>query len=198
MVARPGHPDQLTLQDFYQVAAQRGELKGYWGKRWGQTEEYYSTWISDTNLPSLTIEQAVTLYQAAGGRRSAEFKGNSLEEIRDSLDFLLYDTIKLEGRFDECVAEGGSYKLAGAGKEFVSYLLCLRGPTLFGTWNVNAERALRVLGMYPDTLRKGHWGLRYLDLLEVLQRVRLRFGLDDFREVDVFTHWVSKSARALR
>lgn len=193
MAALPGHPNQLILQDSYHKAVQQGELKGYWSRRWRRAEEY-STWISDTSLPSLSMEQAVALYQASGGRRSAEFKSNNLEEIRDSLDFLLYDTIKLEGRFDECVTEGGSYKLASAGKEFVSYLLCLREPALFGIWNASAERALRVLGMYPGTLRKGHWGLRYLDLLEVLQRVRLKLGLADFREVDVFAYWASKSA----
>ncbi|HZA21915.1 MAG TPA: hypothetical protein VFA32_04815 [Dehalococcoidia bacterium] len=197
MVVRPGRPDQLTLRDSYQEAVQQGDLKGYWSKRWGRSEEY-PAWISDTNLPALSKEQAVALYQASGGRRSAEFKSNNLEEIRYSLDFLLYDTIKLEGRFDECVAEGGSYTLTGAGKEFVSYLLCLREPSLLGTWNASTERALRVLDIYPDTLRKGHWGLRYLDLLEVLQRVRLKLGLGDFREVDLFAYWVARMTRASR
>ena len=197
MVARPGHPDQLTLRDSYQEAVRQGALKDYWQKRWGRVGEF-SGWLTEANLPALSLEQAIALYRTSGGRRSAEFKCNTPEEIRDSLDFLLYDTIKLESRFDECVSEGGAYQLAGAGKEFMSYLLCLREPALLGVWNTSAERTLKLLGMYPDTLRKGHWGLRYLDLLEVLHRVRLRFGLDDFREVDVFTHWVSKSARALR
>jgi hypothetical protein len=192
MVARPGC--QLTLQASYREAVQRGMLEDYWGRRWGRAEEY-SRWLSDINLPSLSKEQAVALYRASGDRRSAEFNSNPLEEIRDSLDFLLYDTIKLEGRFDECVSEYGSYQLAGAGKEFVSYLMCLHDPGLFGVWNTSAERALRVLGRYTDTLRKGHWGLRYLDLLEALQRVRLSFALADLREVDQFTYWVSKSAR---
>ena len=40
----------------------------------------------------------------------------------------MYDTIRLEGRFQECAAEGGAYKSAGAEKEFVSYLLCLKDP----------------------------------------------------------------------
>ena len=195
MVARSGHPDQLTPRDSYQEAVRQGALKDYWQKRWGRAGEF-AGWLTEANLPSLSLEQAIALYQASGGRRGAEFRSNTLEDIRDSLDFLLYDTIKLESRFDECVSEGGSYQLAGAGKEFMSYLLCLRQPALLGVWNASAERALRVLGSYPGTLRKGHWGLRYLDLLEALQRVRLRFQLADFREVDLFAYWVAKSARA--
>lgn len=197
MVARPGRPDYLTLRDSFPEAVQQGTLRHYWEKRWGRAGEY-AGWLSDANLPSLSMEQAVTLYQSSGGRRSAQFKSNTLEEIRDSLDFLLYDTIKLEGRFDECVAEGGAYALAGTSKEFISYLLCLRNPALFGVWNASAERALRVLGLYPATLRKGHWGLRYLDLLEVLQQLRVRLRLGDFREVDLFCHWASRSARGPR
>jgi hypothetical protein len=113
------------------------------------------------------MEQALTLYRASESNRLAEFEGNSIEEIRDSLDFLLYDTIKLEGRFGECATNGGAYKLApdrdrglaGAGKEFVSYLMCLRYPTLFAIWNRPAEGALKLLGMYPATLRDGDLGL---------------------------------------
>lgn len=197
MVAQPGHPDQLSLPDSYREAVQQGVLKDYWRRRWGRAEES-SGWLSEANLPSLSMEQAVALYQASGSRRSREFRNNALDEIRDSLDFLLYDTIKLESRFDECVVEGGSYQLAGAGKEFMSYLLCLRQPALLGVWNASAERALKVLGMDPSTLRKGHWGLRYLDLLEALQRMRLRFQLADFREVDQCAYWAAKSARASR
>ena len=72
------------------------------------------------------------LYRASGGREASAFTSVPIEELRDSLDFLLYDTIKLEGRFDECVNPDGAYKLQGAGKEFVSWLLCLRNPGIAG------------------------------------------------------------------
>jgi len=138
------------------------------------------------------MSRALTLYRASGSSRIAEFETNSIEEVRDSLDFLLYDTIKLEGRFSECASDGGAYKLAGAGKEFVSYLMCLRDSTLFAVWNRPAEGALKLLGMYPATLRDGDLGLRYLDLLEVLQRVRRQLGLAQFQAVDEFCYMVSR------
>ena len=192
MVARPGRPDQLTLRETYVSTAQSGQLVAYWKKRWHRSDEF-AGWLAEARLPALSMEQAIALYRASGGGRSGDFKANSIDEIRDSLDFLLYDTIKLEGRFDECVSPEGAYRLAGAGQGFVSYLLCLREPNLFGLWNNQAECMLKALGSYPDTLRKGHWGLRYIDLLDVLQRVRMQMGLADFREVDQFAYWLAKS-----
>jgi len=197
MVARSGHPDWITLRGSYGSAVQAGQLDAYWRKRW-QKFEQFAVWLSGPSLPTLSIEQATALYRASGSRHSQDFKTNSIGEIRDSLDFLLYDTIKLEGRFDECVSPGGAYQLAGAGKEFVSYLLCLREPGLFGLWGSQVERSLKFLGLYPATLSQGHWGLRYLDLLDALQRVRLQMGLVDFREVDRFAHWVARSVPQTR
>ena len=186
-----GHPDQLALAQGYRQAVASGELHNYFRRHWQKSQEY-AGWLSENQLPELSVEQAATLYRASGGSRSADFKANSIAEVRDSLDFLLYDTIKLEGRFDECVSPEGAYKLVGAGKEFITYLLCLREPTLFCVWNANGERALKKLSRYPDTLRKGHWGLRYVDLLDSLHRVRLQMGLPDFREVDQFVYWMGK------
>lgn len=197
MVTRPGRPGQLALAEDYRRAAQQGYLESYRRRRWEKVQEY-NQWLSPSALPELTLEQALALYRASGGNRPGEFRANSVEDIRDSWDFLLYDTIKLEGRFDECVSPEGAYRLAGAGKELVSYLLCLRDPALFGVWNAAAERALKALDLYPETLRRGHWGLRYLDLLEALQRLRLRTGLEDFQAVDQFAYWVARAARTSR
>lgn len=189
MGTRPDTATWLAAWGAYQQASISGQLEQYRRRRWGRTNEF-GAWLASATLPNLSPEQALALYRAGGGLRSAQFQTNPIEEVRDSLDFLLYDTIKLEGRFEECAAEGGAYKLAGAGKEFVSYLLCLRDPALFGVWNSGVERALRRLGIYPETLRQGHLGLGYLDLLEVLQLVRQHLGLPDFRAVDEFAHGI--------
>jgi hypothetical protein len=141
------------------------------------------------------MDQALCLYRASGGTRCRQFQTNPIEEIRDSLDFLLYDTITLEGRFEECVSEQGAYRLAGAGKGFMSYLLCLRDPSLFGIWNPNVERALRLLNLYPPTMGRGHLGLGYLDLLDVLQEVKRRVGLADFAAVDEFCYGLARAAK---
>ncbi len=110
-------------------------------------------------------------------------------------DRLLYDTMKLEARFQECVAEGDAYKLAGAGKGFISYLMCVKDHDLFAVWNSNAELAFRKLGVPTQSLRKGPLGLSYLDLLEASTVVRSRLGLADFRAVDEFSFNIIGSGR---
>jgi hypothetical protein len=188
------NPHQLALLESYQQAIGLGQLEGYRKRRWHRAEEFTS-WLIQSALPSLCMQQALDLYRASGGNRSGEFKANPIEEIRESLDFLLYDTIKLEGRFDECASDEGAYQLSGAGKEFMSYLLCLREPALFAVWNTRAERALRLWGLYPETLQKGRVGIRYLDFLDALQRLRQQLGLADFRSVDELTYWITRPTR---
>jgi hypothetical protein len=187
----PGNSRQLALLEPYQQAVKAGQLESYRKRRWRRSEEFAS-WLTEAALPSLAMQQAMALYRSSSGTRSGEFKTNPIEEVRDSLDFLLYDTIKLEGRFDECVSDDGAYKLSGAGKEFMSYLLCLREPALLASWNTHAERALRWWGLYPETLKKGPVGVRYLDFLDALQRLRQQLGLADFRSVDEFAYWIAR------
>lgn len=183
--------DRFELAQAYRETAQTGVLASYWKRRWNRSQEM-AGWLEPEALPELTEQQSRALYRASGSSKISEFSANSLAEISDTIDFLLYDTVTLEARFNECVAEGGAYRLAGAGKEYISYLLCLRQPGLLAVWNTAAERALRRLGRYPSSMGKGHMGLRYMDLLEATHRLRPEFGLADFREVDEFCYFVSR------
>ena len=177
------------LRRIHDEASAAGKLDAYRKKRWSGAAEF-AGWLEQDTLTHLSSEQALRLYRASGGRDSTAFSSIPIEEVRDSLDFLLYDTIKLEGRFDECVSPGGAYKLAGAGREFISWLLCLRNPALFCVWNGNAEKMLRRAGMFPVAMKRGPEGIRYLDLLEALGRLGSRSGLPDFIAVDE-TAWLA-------
>ena len=160
-----------------------GRLAAYRKQKWDRSQEF-AGWLEQTALESLEPTQALALYRASGGRDAKAFRANPIDELRDSFDFLLYDTIKLEGRFDECAAPEGAYRMLGAGKEFVSYLLCLREPGLLGVWNSNSERLLRLMDTYPPGMKRGPIGIRYLDLLDGLNRARFQLQLSDFRTVD--------------
>ena len=171
------------LQELFTLAEDDQRLQAYRRKKWRRSAQFRG-WLEQEALAGLDMGQALELYRASGGRDTAHFKTNAIEEIRDGLDFLLYDNIKLEGRFDECAAPEGAYRMAGAGKEFPSYLLCLSNPGLFAVWNGNAERLLRRAGLLPDRMKRGPIGIRYLDILEALNQVRARSGRRDFREID--------------
>ena len=188
-------PERFRLAQAYRETAQTGALANYWKRRWQRSPEMVD-WLSEQELPSLSEQRARSLYRASGGGRAREFAANGLADITETIDFLLYDTITLEARFNECAAEGGAYKLAGAGKEFISYLLCLKQPTLLGVWNPAAERGLRRLDRYPRSMGAGHLGLRYLDLLDATHRLRPEFGLADFREVDEFLYFITRRGAA--
>ena len=179
------------LRTMYDEAVGLGKADAYRKRRWGRAAEFIP-WLEESSLPELSSAQAMRLYRASGGRDAKAFAANPIEEVRDSLDFLLYDTIKLEGRFDECASEGGAYRLAGAGKEFVSWLLCLRNPVLFGVWNTNAERMLRLVRAYPESLKRGPMGIRYLDMLEALARVQAQSRVPDFIEVDIMSYLATR------
>ena len=194
MATGPGGTDWVGLREAFIQAQSQPYLQIYRRKRW-QRSEKFAKWVDDARLPDLTMEQALSLYAAAGGRQREEFESNSILEIRESLDFLLYDTVKLEGRFQECGAKVGAYKLEGAGKEFVSFLLCVRDPMLFAVWNSNVVKMLKQLKIQTATFTQGPLGICYLDLLEALAPVRRRLGLPDFRAVDEFAYTVTRSAR---
>ena len=193
MVVRPGVADWVALGEALRKAQNQPILQKYRRRRWERSVEF-AGWVHNAALPCLSTEQATSLYVASGGRRREEFSSNAIEDVRESLDFLLYDTVKLEGRFQECAAEGGAYKLTGAGKEFVSYLLCVRDPLLFAVWNSNAEGALRKVGVKTEALTKGPLGVAYIDLLEASSFVRRLMGLADFRSVDEFSYLVNRPA----
>ena len=188
---RPGLTELPALIDGYQRALDQGLLESYRKRRWSRREDF-SGWLAQENLPDLSLDQAAAVFRASGGSRPAEFKSNPIEEIRDTLDFLLYDDVKLEGRFDECAAEGGGFKLAGAGKEFASYVLCVQEPALFAVWNSNADRVLRRTGILNASMKTGPMGIQYLDVLDCLARLRYRLGFADYMALDEFSYAVTR------
>ncbi len=186
-------PDWTALAEAFRRGAQDGELDAFRRRRWGNDRR--ANWLEQDYLPSLTDAEATALYRGAGGRQTKRFTTNPIVEVRDAVDFLLYDTIKLENRFEECATEAGGFGLAGAGKEWPSYLLTLREPTLFAPWSPHTERALRRLGMLPHGLRSGHPGLCYIDLLDTLAVLAHRMQLPDFRGVDEFCYLNGRQKR---
>ena len=179
-------PDWSALTHAFGKAADAGELNAFRRRRWGTADA--EQWLEQDALTGLSETQAVALYRGAGGRQLSKFRTNPIDEVRDAVDFLLYDTIKLENRFEECAVETGGFGLAGAGQEWPSYLLTLREPGLFAPWSPHTERALRRWEMLPSGFKGGHPGLCYIDLLDILHGLRVRVGLPDFRSVDEFCY----------
>ncbi len=165
--------------------------------RWDKASQF-QVWLQQDALPNLTQEQANSLYSASGARKGKEFKTNSLEETCESLEFLLYDPLSLDGRFSECADPEGAYALKGCSKSFVSYLLCLRYPQLFGHWSSYSDRSLSMLGITRPKARKSAegQGTTYVQYLDLLWSVRRGTGMADFQELDRFLWWLAKKDKA--
>ncbi|MDE2685812.1 MAG: hypothetical protein OXI54_16925 [Chloroflexota bacterium] len=187
--------DWAALSHAFQQAVESGELDSFRRRRWQDADDP-AGWLEQDALAKLTQSQADALYRGAGGRQIGRFRANPIADVRDAVDFLLYDTIKLENRFEECALETGGFGLTGAGREWPSYLLTLREPTLFAPWSPHTERALRRLRMLPPGLKQGHPGLCYIDLLYAMQVLRVRLGLPDFRAVDEFCYFNGRNLKA--
>ncbi|MYC34499.1 MAG: hypothetical protein F4X64_15145 [Chloroflexi bacterium] len=187
--------DWEALSHAFRQAVASGELDSFRRRRWTYADDP-AGWLEQEALATLAQSQADALYRGAGGRQITKFRTNSIAEVRDAIDFLLYDIIKLENRFEECALETGGFGLVGAGREWPSYLLTLREPTLFAPWSPHTERALRGLRMLPPGLKQGHPGLCYIDLLDATQVLRVRLGLPDFRAVDEFCYLNARIRRA--
>ncbi len=193
--ATPKSPDWPALADAFRQAVADGQLAVFRRRRWDNAGNA-AAWLEQDALPSLSEPQALTLYRGAGGRQVARFRANPIDEVRDAVDFLLYDTIKLENRFEECAAATGGFGLAGAGKEWPSYLLALRDPTLFAPWSPHTERALRRLNLLPAAFQQGHPGLCYIDLLDIMAHLGAKLQLPDFHSVDEFCYFNGRIRRA--
>jgi len=177
-------------QTFVTVSS-NGLLAGFRKKRWGEFEKWRG-WLDRNTLPYLSLEHSLVMFRASGSKGIKAFGANKIDEIRESLDFLLYDPVSLEGRFAECVALDGAYHCGGFDKEFVTFLLCLREPSLFGIWQPYVVKALKIFGNCPLNFGKGHVGLAYLDLLDALMEIRRVTGLPDFISVDEYCYAITR------
>ncbi len=83
MHSRPGGADWLALREAFLKAQTQGYLQRYRRRRCGRSEEL-AGWFAEAALPSLSMEQALSLYVAWGGNRRTEFKGNDLSHANGS------------------------------------------------------------------------------------------------------------------
>ena len=76
------------LRRLYGQALESGALDGYRRRRWSRVAEF-SGWLEQGALAGIEPDQALRLYRASGGRDVSSFSAIPIEELRDSLDFLL-------------------------------------------------------------------------------------------------------------
>jgi predicted restriction endonuclease len=147
--------------------------------------------FSEEHLPKLTMDEAEELYiglrtgsKSSRTRQLHNFRKNSLESIRTSLEYLLYGDEPLHVRFSELVDSDGEYKLSGGAEDFVSTVLHVYNPQKYAVWNTSAIDGLEELGFhamidYEDTV-----GKKYQRINEILGSISKEYDFDDLSVVD--------------
>jgi len=159
--------------------------------KFGDRFQGLSHLFSEEHLPKLTLDEAEELYvglrtgsKSSRTRQLHNFKKNSLQSIRKSIEYLLYGTEPLHKRFSELVDADGEHKLSGAAEDFVSTVLHVSNPQEYAVWNTSAFDGLEELGLhgmidYEDTV-----GKKYQRINEILGSIAKEYDFEDLSVVD--------------
>lgn len=149
----------------------------------------YDKFITREAIDQLSAEDALKLYKNTGWGVKLyphTFIENGIERIKDSLQYLLYGDAPLEERFTNVVDPNGSYKIKGTGREFASFLLCVKDPQEYGIWNGAVDDGLKLLKMTPRRKRGEKVGETYIKVLQVLKKLQDKCGFGDLQITDEF------------
>ncbi len=185
------HPTlQATFQDLvhrFNELLFSGQLEKLRQRKWGRSAAVLEL-LEERRVETLSPEDAYRLYRGlpiSQGKRKA-FLGNPIQDIRDSLWFLLYGEAPYEIRVWELLDDLGGYRLAGADRQLISALLCLKEPWLYGLANARVDRALRRLRLAPSLDRNESNAGKFQKTQESLWRLRTAAGFPDLTVTDDF------------
>ena len=185
------HPTlQTTLQDLvhrFNELLLSGQLEKLRQRKWGRSAAVVEL-LEERRVETLSPEDAYRLYRGLPipqDKRKA-FLGNPIQDIRDSFWFLLYGEAPYEIRVWELLDDLGGYRLAGADRQLISALLCLKEPWLYGLDNARVDRALRRLRLAPSFDRSESNAGKFQKTQESLWRLRTAAGFPDLTVTDDF------------
>ncbi|MBI4200131.1 MAG: hypothetical protein HY535_06640 [Chloroflexi bacterium] len=186
-MAAPAPARLETLVRSFRELQGSGAMEGLWRLRWGREQEALAL-LQEERVRTLTLAEAETLHRSlpVSQRRRREFLGNTIEQVREALWFLLYEQAPYEVRVWEVLDEGGGYRLRGADLCVVSALLGVHQPTSFGLADAMSIRALRRLGLLRPFAGNESYAGRFQKVQEALWRLRALAGFQDFQETDIF------------
>ena len=188
---------QQTFKDLVEqfvLIERSGEIDEFRQRKWGHFE-LVDELSQEQRLLSLSLEEAELIFRGLPIPQSnrSRFLSNSIKDIRESLWFLLYGEAPYEIRAWELLDELGGYRLIGVDRPFVSALLCIKDPLLFGLANARVERALRRLRLLPKFDSKESNAGKLQKIQEALWRVSQAAGFSDFTITDDFLESLDKN-----
>ncbi|MFW9885134.1 MAG: hypothetical protein ACFFEX_12180 [Candidatus Thorarchaeota archaeon] len=150
--------------------------------------------IAKARISTLLIEEAMEVFsklRTGRSRKPEEFRSNGINQIRESLYYILYGEDDLSKRLSETVSSEGKYKLSNAGKDFISTILNVIYPDTCAIWNSAVEKGLHKIGLIPPTIRGESLGERYIRITSAIKALRDLGGFADFGITDEFISHVA-------
>lgn len=178
------------------------EAQEWINKRW-EDHGRWKEWIAPEKIDNLSDEELKTkffeYYNKGAGRHpfDARWRNKITEDMakfRETLKFLLDETIPLEHRLNEVLNSDGTYHINGMGKALVTSLLMDLNLDKYSTWNGKTEISLKVLGLMPNG--NGSFGEKYELIMDILTHIRDLSPNISFLEIDHFEHIISTEDEA--
>ena len=131
----------------FRLLEQGSDLDRMRKRKWAKARIAHKL-IQDDRIQALTPNEAGELYRSLPipqGKRS-DFLGNPIEELRESLWFLLYEELSYEMRVWEFLDDMGGYRLKGGDRSLAAALFFTREPSLYGLVNTNVGKGSEATG----------------------------------------------------
>ena len=177
----------------FRLLEQGSDLDRMRKRKWAKARIAHKL-IQEDRIQALTPNEAGELYRSlpiSQGKRS-DFLDNPIEELRESLWFLLYEELSYEMRVWEFLDDMGGYRLKGGDRSLAAALFFTREPSLYGLVNTNVEKGLRRLGMAPKyDSNESHAG-RFQKVQEAVWQVQGMARFEDFSVTDDFLEALAK------
>jgi outer membrane protein assembly factor BamB/thermostable 8-oxoguanine DNA glycosylase len=123
-----------------------------------------------------------------GLRRRGMEATRDMPKLRETIAFLLNESIDIKTRINEVLKGNGRYKIAGMGKNLATAILHVFKPDKYAIWNNRVEDALKKFGLLPRL--SGDLGEHYLKLNQVLTDLKTKLNTD-LTTVDMFMYYIS-------
>ena len=184
------------IKQLFNDPAIQGKIKEYKPDR----EEAHKKWVEWLNTESLEkisddeLKNKFIEYYDRGAGRHTFIPINrdriirDIKKFRETLKFLLNESIDIKQRINEVLENDGKYKIEGVGKALVTSFLFDFNPDKYCIWNNRVEIGLEKIGWKPQL--RGKMGEKYSQILETLEKLKFVAPepYNNFNDIDTFLH----------
>lgn len=160
--------------------------------------EYWGVIFSPKGIDTLTKQDVTGYMSYAQNKRWREIHKeditSDMESLRRALRRLIDDSVPIEMRLNDLEPSRGEFAVPYLGKAKLTPILLVTKPKEYGVWNDYSERALRLMGVFPEFTANDHLGDQYMKVNAVLLGLAQEYRLSLWR-LDVILEKISRLVR---